>query len=376
VQQASGLSVPAAPISPTPEDGLNVNRKWWRSLLVVSVAAMLVLAACSNNDGESPSEESDAPASQGGEAVTGEIVNIGSSTVEPIMSIALEDFTAANPDVTYEVDGPGTSDGFAIFCEDGSDIANASRPIDEEEAAICADAGIEYVELKIGIDGLSVITSPENSAVTCLGFGDLYSLFGPESVGFENWSDADALAGEVGGDFGELHAPYEEASLDITAPGEESGTYGSFIEIALGDPAEARVEAGAITEEEAETLRPDYQASADDNVIIENIGGSPSSLGFVGFAFADQNADSVKTLEVDGGEGCVAPSAETISSGEYPIARDLFIYVNKAHAEENAAVVAFVDWLLTDGIGSVEEADYIPLDDEALQETVTAWEGR
>ena len=189
-----------------------------------------------------------------------------------------------------------------------SDIANASRAISEEEVAVCEEAGIEYVELKIGIDGLSVITSPENSDVTCLSFGDLYALFGPESLGFENWSDADGLAGEVGADFGELHTPYPDASLDIYAPGEESGTYGSFIEIALGDPAEARVEAGAITEDEAETLNPDYQASADDNVIIENIGGSPSSLGFVGFAFADQNADTVKTLEIDGGDGCVAPT--------------------------------------------------------------------
>ena len=355
---------------------MNVNRNWWRSLLVVSVVSMLVLAACGGS-GESPSEETDGGDGDGGGAVEGEIVAIGSSTVEPIMSIALEDFAAANEGaVTFEVDGPGTGDGFAIFCEDGSDIANASRPIDEDEMALCEEAGIEYVELKIGIDGLSVITSPENADVTCLSFGDLYALMGPESQGFANWSDANDLAAEVGADFGELHAPYPDASLDMTAPGEESGTYGSFIEIALGDIAEARLEAGAITEDQVETLRPDYQASADDNVIIENIGGSPSSLGFVGFAFADQNADSVKTLEVDGGDGCVAPTAETIASNEYPISRDLFIYVNTARADANPAVVAFVDWFLTDGIGSVEEADYVPLDETALAETQTAWEGR
>ena len=349
---------------------MNVNRKGWRSLLVVSVVAMLVLAACGGG------EETDGSDGDGGGAVEGEIVAIGSSTVEPIMSIALEDFAAANEGVGFEVDGPGTGDGFTIFCEDGSDIANASRPIDDEEAALCEEAGIEYVELKIGIDGLSVITSPENADVTCLSFRDLYALLGPESQGFANWSDASDLAAEVGADFGELHTPYPEASLDITAPGEESGTYGSFIEIALGDVAEARLEAGAITEDQVETLRPDYQASADDNVIIENIGGSPSSLGFVGFAFADQNADSVKTLEVDGGDGCVAPTAGTIASIEYPISRDLFIYVNTARAEANPAVVAFVDWLLTDGIGSVEEADYIPLDETALADTQAAWDGR
>ena len=329
---------------------------------------MLVLSACSNDPG-------DADGSQSGSA-EGEVVAIGSSTVEPIVSIALEDFAAANEGVTFEVDGPGTGDGFALFCEDGSDIATASRAIDEDEAATCSDAGIDYVELKIGIDGLSVITSPENSVVSCLSFGDLYALFGPESVGFENWSDADALAAEVGGDFGELHAPYEDAALEITAPGEESGTYTSFIDLATSGVAEVRLEEGAIAEDEVETLRPDYTGSADDNVIVENIGGFPSSLGFVGFAFADQNADSVKTLEVDGGDGCVAPSPDTISSGEYPLARDLYIYVNTAHADDNPTLVEFVDWFLTDGIGAVEEADYVALDDASLAETVSAWEGR
>ena len=177
---------------------MNVNRKWWRPLLVVSVVSMLVLAAC-GGDGESPSETD---GDGGGGDVEGEIVAIGSSTVEPIMSIALEDFAAANEGVDFEVDGPGTGDGFAIFCEDGSDIANASRPIDEDEIALCEEAGIEYVELKVGIDGLSVITSPDNADVTCLSFGDLYALMGPESQSFENWSDADALAGELGDDFG------------------------------------------------------------------------------------------------------------------------------------------------------------------------------
>ena len=347
---------------------MNVTLKWLRSLLVVGVVAMLVLSACSNDPGDGDGSQSGAAA--------GEVVAIGSSTVEPIVSIALEDFAAAHEGVTFEVDGPGTGDGFALFCEDGSDIATASRAIDEDEAATCSDAGIDYVELKIGIDGLSVITSPENSVVSCLSFGDLYSLFGPESVGFENWSDADDLAAEVGGDFGELHAPYEDAALEITAPGEESGTYTSFIDLATSGVAEVRLEAGAIAEDEVETLRPDYTSSADDNVIIENIGGFPSSLGFVGFAFADQNADSVKTLEVDAGDGCVAPSPDTISSGEYPLARDLYIYVNTAHADDNPTLAEFVDWFLTDGIGAVEEADYVALDDASLAETVSAWEGR
>jgi phosphate transport system substrate-binding protein len=336
---------------------LNVKGNLLRIALAVGLAATLVLAACSSN----PDRD--------GEGVSGEIVVSGSSTVEPITSIALEDFTAENTDVTYSVDGPGTGDGFALFCEGETDISDASRAINEEEVAACEANDITYVELQIAIDGLSVITSHDNADVTCLGFGDLYALLGPESQGFDNWSEANDLAAELGTDFGEIHAPYPDAELVVTAPGEESGTFDSFVELVITDVAEAR--------EQEETTRPDYQTSGDDNVIIENIAGSPSSLGWVGYAFADESSDSVKLLEVDGGEGCVAPTPETIGNGEYPIARPLFIYVNAGEAADRPELAAFVDFYLSDeGIDSVTEADYVALDDAALEETRAAWEDR
>ena len=341
---------------------MNVTRVRLRPALTVVMAGTLVLAACSSNP-----DAGDSSGTGGG--VSGEIVVSGSSTVEPITSIALEDFAATNPDITYSVDGPGTGDGFALFCAGETDISDASRAINEEEVAACEENGISYVELQIGIDGLSVITSPENADVTCLSFGDLYALLGPESQDFGTWSAADDLAGEIGAEFGEIHAPYPEAALDVTAPGEESGTFDSFVELVIADIAEAR---GA-----DETTRPDYQASADDNVIIENIAGSPSSLGWVGFAFADQNTDSVKSLEVDGGDGCVAPTPEAIASGEYPISRPLFIYVNADEAAARPELAAFVDYYLSDaGIAAVTEADYVALDETALTDTRAAWEGR
>ena len=340
---------------------MNVKRTWLRPALTIGMAGALVLAACSSNP--------DATTGDGGDGLSGEIVVSGSSTVEPITSIALEDFTATNPDITYSVDGPGTGDGFALFCGGETDISDASRAINEEEVAACQQNGINFVELQIGIDGLSVITSPENSDVSCLSFGDLYALLGPESQDFGNWSDADELADEIGADFGEIHAPYPDAQLDVTAPGEESGTFDSFVELVIADVAEAR--------EQDETTRPDYQASADDNVIVENIGGSPSSLGWVGFAFASENTDAVKSLEVDGGDGCVAPTPETIASGEYPISRPLFIYVNADEAAARPELAAFVDYYLSDeGIASVTEAAYVALDDAALTETRAAWDGR
>lgn len=344
-----------------------------RPALAVTVVAALALVACSSNPDRSTTATDDgsgtAPSTGTGGSLTGEIVISGSSTVEPISSIVAEDFQAANPDVQYSVDGPGTGDGFVTFCEGETDISDASRAIKDDEAAVCEENGITFVELQIGIDGLSIITSPDNADVSCLSFGDLYALLGPESQGFDNWSQADALAQELGSEFGEINAPYPDAPLEVTAPGEESGTFDSFVELVIADVAEARGQ--------DETTRPDYQTSGDDNVIIENIGGSPSSLGWVGFAFADESRDSVKSLEVDGGDGCVAPTPETIASGEYPIARPLFIYVNVDEAAARPELAAFVDYYLSDeGIAAVTEADYVALDSTALEETRAAWDGR
>jgi phosphate transport system substrate-binding protein len=328
---------------------------------------MLLLAACQG--GQASERTASPPGGTGGSPLSGELVISGSSTVEPISSIVAEDFAAANPGVSYSVDGPGTGDGFALFCNDETDISDASRAIKDEEAAACQENGVSYVELQIAIDGISVITSPRNTDLACLSFGDLYALLGPESQDFATWSDANALADELGNEFGEIHAPYPDVPLDVTAPGEESGTFDSFIELALAGPIEAR---GS-----DETTRPDYQASADDNVIIENIGGSDSSLGWVGFAFADESRDRVASLEVDGGEGCVAPTPETIASGEYPISRPLFIYVNTDRAAESPALEAFVDYYLSDsGMAAVEEADYVALEADALAATRSAWEAR
>lgn len=343
---------------------MKLPRTWRQpgSTLALVVGASLVLAACSSNP--------DRSGNAGGTGdVAGDIVISGSSTVEPISSIVLEDFVAANPGVDGSVDGPGTGDGFALFCTGETDISDASRAIKDEEAAICEENGVSYVELQVAIDGLSIITSPENADVSCLSFGDLYALLGPESQGFDAWSDADALAGELGDGYGQIHAPYPDADLTVTAPGEESGTFDSFVELVIAEIAEERGQ--------DETTRPDYQTAADDNVIIENIAGAAGSLGWVGFAFADESSDSVRSLEVDGGDGCVAPTAETIASGEYPIARPLFIYVNADEAAARPELTAFVNYYLSDaGIAAVSEADYVALDADALAETRAAWAGR
>ena len=347
---------------------MNFYRQWQRRTLLLAVAGSLALAGCVTSPGADESAAETAAESDGGAGGQTVLVS-GSSTVEPISSLVAEDYRSQTDGFEYEVDGPGTGDGFALFCEGETDISDASRPISEEEVAACEENGIPWVELKVAVDGISVLTSTANDAVTCLSFGDLYALLGPESQGFDNWTAANDLAAELDGEFGTSNGPFPDAPLEVTAPGEESGTYDSFLEIVFDDIAEAR--------EQESVARPDYTASADDNVIIEGISGADTSLGWVGFAFYEENSDVVRALEVDGGDGCVAPTAETIASNDYPISRDLFIYVNTDRAEANPSVTGYVDYYLSDeGIAAVAEAGYVDLTPEALEETRAAWEGR
>ncbi|HET6833964.1 MAG TPA: substrate-binding domain-containing protein [Acidimicrobiales bacterium] len=343
--------------------------------LGIILAVSLVAAACGDDDDDSTGGDSGGDTTEAGADVSGSINISGSSTVEPITSLAAEAFTGENSGVDIAVDGPGTGDGFELFCNGETDISDASRTIDEEEAAACQTNGIEYTELQVGYDGMSVLTNANNAdAPECLSFADLYALIGPESEGFDNWSDAQAIATELGST-----TQFPDAPLELTGPGPESGTYDSFIEIALSGIAEER----GVPEDQIETTRPDYASSADDNVIIQNIEASDTSLGWVGFAFAEEAGDQITEIPVSAEPGdaanCVEPTAETIadtSDAGYPLSRPLFIYVSTAAAEENPAVVPFVDFYL-DGLNQfVEEGGYVTMPDDQVQLTVTDWEGR
>jgi phosphate transport system substrate-binding protein len=345
-------------LRPNREGSMSVARRS-RSFLVPLLALAFVAVAC--GDDSSPGGSS-APSD-----LTGSLTISGSSTVQPITQLVAEKFSDANPEVQVSVDGPGTGDGFVLFCEGKTDISDASRTIEDDEAAACEQAGIHYVELEIGLDGITVMTNPANGDITCLNFGDLYALFGPESEGFENWSDANQLASQVGGT-----GNFPDAPLTIVAPGEESGTYDTFIDLA---GIEDQALADGVAEDDAAALRRDYTSSPNDNVIIQGIEGSDSALGFVGFAFADQQGDNIKKIAVDGGDGCVEPSQETISGGTYPLSRSLYIYVNTDKLASSDALQAFVDYYLSDeGIASVGEADYVDLPADRIEATRSAWE--
>ena len=354
------------------------KKPFWLALLLVFG---LLVAACGDDDdgGETTddTEATDAGAGAGGDCPTGvegDVIVSGSSTVEPISAAVGDLLEDCGSGVLATVDGPGTGDGFELFCNGETDISDASRPIAEDEVAACEANGVDFVELKVGIDGISVLTSPANDTIECLSFADLYALIGPESEDFTNWSDAQALAAELGSS-----TELPDAPLDITAPGEESGTYDSFVEIVFGDVSEARFEAGSIEEDQVETTRKTYSSQADDSAIISGIEGSDSSLGWVGFAFAEEAGEGVTEIAIseEPGGTCVSPTAETIASNEYPISRDLYIYVNAASAEENEAVASYVDYYLSDeGIAAVTDVGYVALTAEDLDATRATWEAR
>ena len=367
-------------------------------LMAAAILAGCVLAACSDDDdadttstgavaestappveaaGPAPdATEPDVDATTSGsptsgsagevELAAGEVFVSGSSTVEPI-SIRVGELAGelSGGDLAVTVEGPGTGDGFQKFCSGETDVSDASRPINDEEAQACADSGIEYIELEIAIDGLTVATSPANTEVECLDVPALYALIGAESEGFDNWSDADELATELGS----TSVPLPDLSLVVYGPGEESGTYDSFVEFAIADLAEER---GA-----DEATRADYTSSANDNLIVQGIESSDTSLGWVGYAYYVAEEDRMKALAIDGGSGCVEPSPATIGDGSYPFSRSLYIYVNTVKAAENPGLASFVDlYLSEDGLAAVSDAGYVALPEDRIQATRDAWVAR
>ncbi|MEZ5382397.1 MAG: substrate-binding domain-containing protein [Microthrixaceae bacterium] len=309
------------------------------------LAGGLALGACSGSSSGS------------GGGAEGEISVSGSSTVEPI-SVRVGELFAEVGGTLPSVEGPGTGDGFKKFCAGETDISDASRAIKDEEQAICEQAGVTYTELQIANDAITVLTNENNDSIDCLTFEDLYGLVGPESEGVNNWSEAAAKGAT---------SSLPDAPLEIFAPGTESGTYDSFFELAIEDIA---ADKGA---PEDVQIRPDYGGLANDNEIVSGLQSVDSSFGWVGFAFAEE-AEGVRELEIDGGEGCVAPSAETVADGTYPLARPLFIYVNNEKLAENAALSDFVDFYVSDeGMVAVPEVGYVALDDADLEATRSTW---
>ncbi len=365
------------------------NLRRARLLVILLTVFALFAAACGDDDdtteADSGSDSTAAPAAEEDSAdepaeapaLEGSIAVSGSSTVFPIVQKQAEEFAAANPGVAISVDGPGSGDGAALFCDGEIPIGNASRAYKDSELETCAANGIEFIEIRRGIDGISVITSANNNAVECVSFSQIYALLSEEATGFDSWADANALLAEMGSTAGEL----PDAPLDIFGPGEESGTSDSFGEIVIEAVAKGKTGLDTEARDFVKTIRPDYTSSPNDNVIIEGIASSDTSLGWVGFAFAKEaeEAGEAKLLAVakeDGGE-CVVPTPETIASADFPISRFLYTYVNAEMADSDPAVAAFVDYMMSDaGLESVTAVGYIDLAEADQQLAQSVWANR
>ena len=320
--------------------------KQWRTLMgLFSILAILAVGCASpeGSAGTEPGDDGQAAAAEndgGGESLSGTIEIDGSSTVGPLTDAIYEEYSAEQPDVTVNVGVSGTGGGFERFCKGETDISDASRAIKDEEAAICEEAGIEYVELKVGTDALTMVTHPETDFVSCLTTEEVTKIFGPDEPA-ANWS--------------EVKADFPDEELQVFAPGADSGTYDFMVEDVL----------------DLEEPRQDYNSSEDDNIIAQGVIGTPGSWGFFGFAYYQENAEQVKAIEYDAGEGCVAPSLETAQDGSYAMTRPLYIYV-KTEALDRPEVEAFTTYYLDNVNAIIEDVGYIPETDENLEAAKSA----
>ncbi len=317
-----------------------------RRAIVPGIAVLaFALAACGGGDAGADTDSG----SEGGSAASGSVAVDGSSTVYPMSVAAQELLNEENPDVQVTVGESGTGGGFEAFCADKTDISDASRPIKDDEdleAPACEAAGIEYTELQVATDALTMVVHPD-LAVDCLTIDQVIQLWGPDSK-VKNWN--------------ELDPSFPDQEISLFGPGTDSGTYDYMAADVIGA--------------ESEATRTDYEASEDDNVLVQGVAGTEGATGYFGYTYYEENADSLKALAIDNGEGCVEPSAETAQAGEYtPLARPLFIYVNNAKYTENEAVKAYVDFYIENLADIAEIGQFIPLSDELYTETQTALEG-
>jgi phosphate binding protein len=313
----------------------------YRSLKLAGVtalaAASLLVSGCG---GQNQAGSAGGGGTPGGGGITGTVTVDGSSTVAPLSEAAADLFREVEPGVNVTVATSGTGGGFQKFCAGETDISDASRPIKDEEAAACKANGIEYTEVIVANDGLSVVVNPENTWAKCLTVAQLKTMWSPESEGkIKNWNQIDKS--------------FPDQPLTLFGAGTDSGTFDYFTEAINGEEGASRT---------------DYSPSEDDNVTIQGVKGDKGAMGYFGLSYAEQNPDAVKAVEIDGGEGCVAPSKQTVQDKTYkPLARPLYIYVKNSSYKDNQAVKAYVDFYVENEAKVADEALFVGLTPEQKQ---------
>ncbi|MGF1518823.1 MAG: PstS family phosphate ABC transporter substrate-binding protein [Nodosilinea sp.] len=263
----------------------------------------------------------------------------GSSTVYPVTEAMAEEYMTENRGTQVTVGVSGTGGGFQKFCAGETDISNSSRPISDEEAALCAENDIEYIQLQVGIDALTVVVNQENTWAESMTVEQLATLWGPDAEGtITRWNQIDPS--------------WPNEPIGLFGPGTDSGTFDYFTEEIVG-------EGGA--------SRADFTASEDDNILVLGVARDANALGYFGMAYYLENQDSLKAVAVDG----VAPTPENVSNGTYtPLSRPLFIYVSRTSLER-PEVSSFVEFYLSNAETLVPEIGYVPLSAEEYAESLS-----
>jgi phosphate transport system substrate-binding protein len=307
-----------------------------RNLPVASLAGAMVLGLSLFGCGSGAPAAGGNPAEGGsGEKLTGKISIDGSSTVSPISEALAEEFMREHPGVDVTVATSGTGGGFKKFAAGEIDIAGASRPIEDNEIEAAKANGNEFVELVVAFDGLSVVVNPQNDFVDTLTVEQLKRIWEPNSK-VVTWAD--------------VNPAWPAEKIKLYGAGTDSGTFDYFTKAIVG---------------KEKASRTDYQASEDDNVLVQGVIGDKFSLGYFGYSYVEQNADKLKLVKIDAGNGGVAPSRETIADGTYqPLSRPLFWYVNRKSLDR-PEVAGLIKFLTSKGSELIASTGYVPLPQEA-----------
>ena len=304
------------------------NFKLSRLIMTLGMTFLFAIIACSSDEVSSTSN-SDTVSLDG-------IVEVdGSSTVSPVSEAVAEEFKKQFPKTNVLVGVSGSGGGFKRFVIGETDISNASRDIKPSEAEKAKSNGVGFAELRIGMDGLSVMVNTKNTFVDCLTTTELKKIWEPGSL-INNWN--------------EIRPSFPDQKLRLYGPGTDSGTFEFFTH-------EINGQSGA--------SRDDYTMSEDDNVVVQGISGDQNSLGYFGYAYYAANKDKLKVIGIDSGEGCIVPTAETIDDASYkPLTRPLYIYVNKSSYANKKVVQEFVDFYMQEAGALTAEVGYVPLKEE------------
>ncbi len=320
------------------------HQEWLASACAIG-ALGLGLAACGGDDSSTAATGD----SSGGE-LSGAIAIDGSSTVQPFAEAAAELFNGENPDVNITVGAAGTSGGFEKFCAGETDISDASRSIEPEEEKLCQEGGVYYTEVQVANDGISIVTNP-SLEISCLTTEQLAQLWTDDSI--TNYSEL--------GDDADTGEPLPDVDISLYGPGTDSGTFDYFTDTINGEEG---------------LSRKDYQASEDDNVLVQGVEGDTGGLGYFGFSYYEQNQDALNLVSVDDGNGCVAPSAETIQDGSYsPLSRPLFMYPSATALTDKPEVEGYMQYVVDSYSEIAEAALIVPMDETQAADAKTAFEG-